>query len=81
MNDELTKEEIKTLLLSLLGSLTLCDHMGDAIDDVSKVLKELGVEVEGYPDDYMRAVAAALHTMGVKTLYGTPLVSDEDEGE
>ena len=38
----------KQLLINFIASLTLCDHMGDVMDDAKKVLKELGVEDKWY---------------------------------
>lgn len=69
--------DVRALLLSLCGSLTLCDHQGDVLGDVEHVLKALGIEVDDEgEDDYGRAVRRALHALGVQTLYGTPLADD-----
>lgn len=77
---EMTDRE---LLLAFVGSLTLCDHMGDAADAVSRVLGELGVE---HPqaddsDEWWPGLRRDLHALGVKTLYGTELWSQEDEDD
>ena len=34
---EMSAEDMRKLLLSLLGSLTLCDHMGDVANDIDVV--------------------------------------------
>lgn len=71
----------RALLLSLVGSLTFCDHMGDVADDVIKVLKELGIETPqaGEDDDWWPGLARDLHALGVTSLYGTELWSPDDE--
>lgn len=65
----------RDVLLSLCASLTLADHMGDAGNYVDTALKQIGVEFEWNDWDEL---AAELHKMGVKTLYGTSL-GDDDE--
>lgn len=71
----------REILLSFIGSLTLCDHMGDVSNDVDEVLKLVGEQelrdAAGEGDDFSE-LAKALHKRGVKTLYGTDL-SSEDE--
>ena len=66
----------RELLLALIASLTLDDHLGDVGDDVAKVLKELGIEVPENDGDWQEDVADELARRGVKTLYGTPLGND-----
>lgn len=66
----------RDILLSLCGSLTLCDHMGDVADDVYEALKRAGVTVEDDGGDWNETVANTLHKMGVKTLYDTELSSE-----
>ena len=63
----------RNLLLQLIGSLTLCDHMGDVSNDVQYVLTKLGIndEWEDWPQ-----LAEALHVRGVTTLYGTSLAEE-----
>lgn len=74
----LTAEELRELLLSFVGSLTLCDHMGDVADDVNLVLERLGMQVSwGEWSDLGRQLAK----QGVKTLYGTRLDGEDDDGE
>jgi hypothetical protein len=69
-----TADEYRALLLSFVGSLTLCDHMGDVSGDVAEVLKHLGLDVQW---DEWHELGAALHRMGVRTLYDTALGGDE----
>lgn len=72
----MTADEYKALLLSFIGSLTLCDHMGDVTNDIDDVLKKLGLDIEW---DELHELGVALGKMGVKTQYGTELASDEAE--
>lgn len=66
--------DYRTLLLQLIGSLTLCDHMGDVSNDVDFVLKKLGIEIEDW--DEMYELASKLGEMGITTLYGTELTGE-----
>ena len=66
----------KLLLLQLIGSLTLCDHMGDVSDDVSEVLKRLGIKVGDWND--WCELGHQLGNQGMTTLYGTE-VGHKDE--
>lgn len=63
----------RDILLMLIGSLTLADHMGDVSGDVSKALKMLGLDIEW--DDW-GDLGKRLAEMGVTTLYGTSLGDD-----
>lgn len=65
-----TAEEWEALVLSFIGSLTLCDHIGDVSNYVQTVLDRLGLEGEwdDWPD-----LQRWLHARGVKTLHGTSL--------
>lgn len=62
----------RTLLLQLIASLTLCDHMGDVSNDVDHVLRRLGIAVEE-DDDRGSGIARALHALGITTLVGTSI--------
>lgn len=66
----------RDILLSLIGSLTLCDHMGDVADDVNEALKQIGLKIEW---DEWRQLGDALGKMGVKTIWNTDLGSDDDD--
>ena len=60
--------DYRRLLLELLSSLSLCDHMGDVADDVDYVLKKLGIE----ETPHLEEVGRFLETeYGITTLYGT----------
>ena len=68
--------EDRKLLLQLIASLTLADHMGDVSGDVSTVLKRIGYgdwEWDDWGDLQKR-----LHGIGVTTLYGTAIGDDGD---
>ena len=84
MDGHMTKEEgteysyvlyLKNLLLSFIGSLTLCDHMGDVSNDVDFILKELGYDVEW---DDLNELSDWCGEQGIETLYGTSLKKEED---
>jgi hypothetical protein len=68
--------DYRMLLLQFIGSLTLCDHMGDVADDVNEVMKRMGVKIKW--DDWSD-LGKSLHKLGVATLYGTELGSEESE--
>lgn len=63
----------RMVLLQLIASLTLCDHMGDVSNDIEEALRQIGVDLSWDTLDDLRQ---ALHTRGITTLYGTSL-SDE----
>ncbi len=63
-------DEARTLLLQFIGSLTLCEHMGDVSNDVETVLKRLGVQVDW---DDLDELGDHLGEMGITTLHGTSL--------
>lgn len=65
----------RALLLSFIGSLCLADHMGDAADATVEVLKRMDIRIEW--DDW-NELRAKLGKMGITTLYGTSLVSEDD---
>lgn len=67
--------DYRKLLLNFIGSLTLCDHMGDVSNDVNEVLEQMGlnIEWEDWPD-----LAKELHAMGAETVWGTALYGPED---
>ena len=75
--------DYEALLLQLLGSLTLCDHMGDVADDVLAVMGRLGIE-DAYDDEYddwKRSIGRTLHDLGVTTLYDSELWCADDDDE
>lgn len=75
-----TEKELdyRDILLKFIASLTLCEHMGDVADDIETVLGCLGIELEWEDLDDLRK---QLHKMSITTLYGTPLVYEDDEDE
>jgi hypothetical protein len=68
----------REILLSLIGSLTLCDHMGDVADDVDFALKAIGVPFEW---EDLSELGTKLGRMGVRTLYGSSLEEDDSDDE
>ena len=65
--------DYKALLLQFIGSLTLCDHMGDVSNDVQTVLKRMNMPLEF--DDW-DDLGEALSKIDVTTLMGTKLKED-----
>lgn len=73
----------RDLLLSLLGSISLADHLGDVANDVVTVLERLSIETP-YADSYgewWSGLRRDLHNVGVTTLYGTELYDPNDEDD
>lgn len=75
-----TAEDYRTLLLQLVGSLTLNDTIGDTRDDIKTVLARIEYNVTEDPDsdDWLDDVKRQLAKDGITTLYGTCL-GDEQE--
>lgn len=69
--------DYRKLLLSLIGSLGLCDHMGDVADDVWEVLKEIGIEIPEEVSDLNDLGHWLGKNHGVQTVWGSALW-DED---
>jgi hypothetical protein len=74
------------VLLMLLASLTLADHMGDASNYMWDALKlafpAIHAEVEIAEEDCdepMEALAMVLQRHGVTTLYGTSIGGEDDD--
>lgn len=65
----------KDILLQLIASLTLADHMGDVSNEIQKALEQLGETPEW--DDFPE-LQKWLHAKGITTLYGTS-IGDDDE--
>ena len=65
----------RELLLSLCGTLTLADHMGDVSNDVLYVLKKLGMPKEVLEAGWEN-LGEELGKLGVQTLYGTKLTGE-----
>lgn len=73
---EAETEKWRSILLSFVASLTLCDHMGDVGNDVTDVLKLLDmddIEWEDWSD-----LSDEFGRRGIKTLNGTSFSSDEE---
>lgn len=68
----------KQLLLQLIASLTLADHMGDVANSVTFVLKKLGYDWE-WEEWY--ELRNHLGRAGITTLYGTEVGGDDDDDE
>lgn len=72
----------RQVLINLIASLSLCDHMGDAADDAQRALKQIGVDLPEsvqWADDWWSALAKFLATEhGAETVWGTSLLEDDD---
>jgi len=73
----------RELLLNLIGSLTLDEHMGDVADSVLKVLATIGIATPNADehDDFWPGLRKDLHLLGVTTLWGSELWSADDEDD
>lgn len=72
--------EDKTLkiLLQLVASATLADHMGDMWDDLGEALKKVGrkdLEKLMWVDDENHELAHQLAKEGITTIWGTEVAS------
>lgn len=67
--------DYREVLLSLIGSLTLADHMGDAANDIWAALRRIGLEPPDTVSD-LTDLGQWLGRMGIRTLYGTELSDD-----
>lgn len=63
--------DYKQILLQLLASLMLCDHMGDVGNDMAEVCDRIGLPTD--INGEFVPLKKLLHEMGVTTLYGTSL--------
>jgi hypothetical protein len=66
-------DEMKDLLLSLIGSLTLADNMGDVQEDIMSALQQLGPPYDHLEWEELSDLTRELGKLGVKTLRGTSL--------
>ena len=64
---------LRGILLQLVASLTLAEHMGDVATCVRVTLNRLGMEIDWADLDEL---ALALGKMGVTTLHGTKMHVD-----
>lgn len=74
----MSEPDYRTILLQLIGSLTLADHMGDVSNDVDTALKRCGYEVEW---DEWSDLGRWCAQQGITTLYGTSLGSEDEPKE
>lgn len=75
--------DYRKILLQLIGSLTLADHMGDASNDMDTALRmalpECVDEIDELEWEDLGEWLCKKH--GVTTLHGTPLWEPEDDEE
>jgi len=60
----------KELLLQFIASLTLCENIGDILDDIESVFKRLEMKI---PFEDFNELGTALREMKITTLYGTEI--------
>jgi hypothetical protein len=69
----------RQVLINLVGSLTLADHMGDAMDDAMQALKQVGIEPpEEMDDDDFDLGDWLARNHGATTVWGTSLLEEDD---
>lgn len=69
-------EDYKRLLLELVASATLADHMGDMWNDLNRALKIMG------EDDLLEdhdELSKKLFQRGITTIWGTEIGPEDDE--
>lgn len=59
----------KEILLSLIKSLCLCDHMGDVADEIETILELYNIEIQEEEDDWASDVINTLEKLDIKFLY------------
>ena len=70
-----TPEEYHKLILSIVASATIADHMGDMWDDLNKVLEEIGEKELTEDHDELHDKLAK---RGIKTVWGSELEIEDD---
>lgn len=76
----------RQILINLIASLSLADHMGDVANDAETALKRAGIpfnysEYEGDEDWWPRLARWLAKEHGATTLYGTTFSDDVDDEE
>lgn len=69
------------MLLQLIGSLTLCDHMGDVSNAVCDVMEKLFPDDDSWNEGDFHDLGTWLGKRGVTTLLGTPLFEPDGDGD
>ena len=67
--------DYKMIMLNLIASLTLDDHMGDVSNSVSEALKQAQIDVGEWEN--FDELGNKLYNIGVTTLWGTELGPEE----
>lgn len=74
----------RQVLINLIASLSLADHMGDAYEDCEQALKQIGIEVPSIMDsplenpEYWEHLAHYLsRNHNAETVWGTSLLDDD----
>jgi hypothetical protein len=74
----------RQVLINLIASLSLADHMGDAYEDCEQALKQIGIDVPSILDsplenpEYWEHLAHFLsHHHNAETVWGTSLLEED----
>ena len=81
-NPETPTPDYRAILLKLIASLTLCDHMVDVGNAMQTALDMAQIDIAEWDDEH--ELAKHLHAMGITTLHGISIgaeseTDDEDE--
>lgn len=76
-----TVPDYRTIMLSLIGSITSADDLGDVTNSITEAIKQARIDIgkctelnnTSYAFHYFVELAERLHSMGVKTLKGTEI--------
>jgi hypothetical protein len=67
----MAEPDYKQLLLSLIRSLGLADHMGDVAEDVQKILQEIDDPLAKVEWEDLSDLGSKLSDRGIKTVWGS----------
>jgi hypothetical protein len=73
---EIKFQDHKEILLSLIRSLCLCDHMGDVADKIKTILKLYNIEIQEEEDDWFCDVDKTLEKLNIKFLYELEVIEN-----
>ncbi|ARK07539.1 hypothetical protein LAV_00164 [Sphingobium phage Lacusarx] len=72
------RDKARALMLSFIGSLSLADNLADVAGDIWTVLERIKMKPPEEVGDLNELGTWLGMDHGVRTLYDTPLVEDED---
>ncbi len=74
--------DYRELLLQFIGSLTICDHIGDVTNEIDDVLTRLGMPLPAEvatDTDWGIALGEWLGKQGITDMHGEPLYEPEEK--